>query len=128
MRSGSQVLVHRTILPDRGGKECVLDDVLDLFGVEDGEHDWIANRCNVGDGCGAPAHLRQSLGFRRIDVEADDGKARRHEAARIDLTHQAQADQSYRLTLGHRFAGSSRITACAEPSCDSTGDRGSAPS
>ena len=88
MRSGSQVEVQITILPAAAAKQRVLDHVLDLIGLEHREHDRIAVACDVGKRPGAAADLRKALIFAGIDVEADHGKSRRDQTARIDFAHQ----------------------------------------
>ena len=78
-----------TILPDAAGNNARFDDLLDLIGVEHREHDRIAAARNVGKRSGAAAELHQPRVFRRIDVEADDGKSGGDQPARINLAHQA---------------------------------------
>ena len=94
MRSGSQVEVHEHDLAGRRRQQRVLDHVLDLIGVEHRDHDRIAVARDIGKRSGARAEICQARAFRRIDVEADDGKSRRDQAARIDLAHQADADDA----------------------------------
>src|SRR5579862_4313876 len=76
------------------GQQRSLDDLFDLISVEHGEHDRIAFFRDLRDRSGAAADLPKTLALRRIDIEADDREACRHQPARVDFAHEAEADDA----------------------------------
>ncbi len=84
-------------------QQLPLDHGLDLARIEQGEHDGIAAAREVGErGGGVAPEAGEPCGPGRVDVEADDGQARREQPNGQRLAHQADADKPHEAPLAPR--------------------------
>ena len=83
--------------PTECGQKRVLDNILDLIGVEDRKNDAARGLGEIRDGRrGTPADVCKPSGARRIDVDPGDRNSGLDKPLGVDLTHQPQSDNTDR--------------------------------